>query len=241
MPADLIEARANETFELDGYKFRLDIVGDGELELLTNGRVFGSACFGDYIWGGWQVVEPGATASPGTVALLVERSVRYRAAMAASGFITQWSVHDGAKPVNLRGLLKRRGGRTNKHGSLFPGVSARLMSPPAGFQVFWRDEDDENRRHELIALAIAARVLDRDAGVYSRTVDYDFSDTLNTRPDLHWFATLLLVPAEQAAFAGNMESAFWIGEELHVDPPRVKDAHHLWNEITNQDQDKDSQ
>lgn len=231
MPADLIEVRENEAVEVDGCSLGLDIDRHGELVLLINDRLVGSVCFGEYVWGDWQLVEPGTTATPGTVAVVVERSVRYRAAMAASGFITQWNVHDGAKPVDLRGLLKRRGGRTNKHGHLYPNVSARLMSPPAGFQAFWRDEDDENRRQELIALAIAARVLDRDTDAYSRTVDYDFSDTLNTRPDLHWFATLLLVPAEQAAFAGNMESAFWIGEEFHVDPHRVEDAHHLWNEI----------
>ena len=233
MPADIVEARASETFELDGYSFRLDADRQGELELHTNGSLVGPVYFGDYIWGNWQLVQPGATAAPGTVAVLVERSVRYRSAMAARGFISQWNVHDGAKPVNLRALLKLRGGRTNKHGSLYPGVSARLMSPPAGFQVFWREEDDRNRRQELIALAIAARVMDLEIESLSRTRDYDFTDTLNTRPDLHWFATLLLVPAEQAAWAGNMESAFWIGEELHVDPHRVEDAHQLWNEIVN--------
>jgi hypothetical protein len=231
MPTDLIEARDGVTFDLEDTTFCLATNRYDELELRSNGFLVRTVYPGDYVYGDWEVLEPGDTPSPGVVAVLVKRSTRYMAARAARGFIGQWNLHDGARPGNLRALLKSRGGRTNNAGHLYPGVSARLMSPPAGFQVFWREEDDRNRRQELIALALAARTLDRDTGPYSRTVDYDFSDTPNTRPDLHWFATLLLVPAEQAAFAGNMESAFWIGEELHVDPHRVEDANHLWNEI----------
>lgn len=232
--ANLIEVRDGVTFELDGAPFRLDTNRYGELELLSNGIVTETIYPGSYVYGDWEVFEPAVTASPDVVAVLLKRSQRYMAGTAARWFINQWDAHEGAKPVNLRALLKRRGGRTNKHGALHPGpdVSARLMSPPAGFQVFFRDEDDENRRQELMALAIAARHMDRDTGPYATTVDYNFTETRTTRPDLYWFATLLLVPAELAAHAGNIESAFWIGEELNVNPARVEDAHHLWNEIT---------
>ncbi|WP_427019349.1 hypothetical protein ACQCSX_21900 (plasmid) [Pseudarthrobacter sp. P1] len=203
----------------------------GEFSFQYRGRPMETVGTGDYLCGGWEIIAPGAAASPDVVAVLVKRSQRYRAALAAQWFISTWDVHDGAQPVNLRALLKRRGGRVNKPGDQPPGVSARLMSPPAGFQVIWRAEDDGNRRQELLALAIAAREMDRTIDSYARTVDYDFSDTFTTRPDLYWFATLLLVPAAQAALAGNMESAARIGHDLQVDPARVHDAHRLWAEI----------
>lgn len=228
-----VEVHDGATVELDGAQFRVDTNRYEELELRRNGFLVETVVPGDYVYGDWEVLEPRDTASPDVVTTLVKRSRRYLAGTAARGFISRWNVHDGTKPVNLRALIKRRGGRINKHGDLCPGVSARLMSPPAGFQVFWRDEDDEHRRQELIALTIAAREMDRQIDGYARTVDYDFSDTLNTRPDLHLFATLLLVPAELAAHAHSMEFAYWIGEELKVDPLRVHDAHHLWDEITN--------
>jgi hypothetical protein len=230
--ADRIEVRDGVTFELDGATFCLATNRYDELELRSNGFLVDTVYPGGYVYRDWEIHAPDGAASPDAVAILAKRSERYRAGRVARGFIEHWNVHDGAKPVNLRALLKRRGGRINNHGHLFPGVSARLMSPPAGFQVFWRDADDENRRQELIALTLAARHMDRDTSPFATTIDYDFSDTLTTRPDLHWFATLLLVPADLAAHAGNMESAFWIGEELHVDPHRVHNAHHLWNEIT---------
>ncbi|ACL42216.1 hypothetical protein Achl_4265 (plasmid) [Pseudarthrobacter chlorophenolicus A6] len=227
-----IAVRDGVVFDLDGSPVSLCVNPYDELELWRDGRLAEPLYDSDYVGDFWEILEPDGDSAQGVIAILVKRSRRYFVAQAAQGFIERWNVHDGARPVNLRAQVKRLGGWVSRAGpDLFPGARARLLPPPAGFQVLWREEDDENRRQELLALTIAARVTDMKFDGFPRTEYYDFSDTPNTRPDLHWFATLLMVPAEQAAFAHSMEFAYWIGEELNVDPARVHEAHQLWDEI----------
>jgi hypothetical protein len=247
---DFVEARSGVPFKLDGKEFIcVKPRGGADLELKTAGsRHLDSIMFGEFVGKDWEVARPYTTnpfhdePDPDVVAVLVQRSKRYRTALAARDFIKEEDLHEDPGPVGLRAIFRSMGGTVIQPGGLsdrdaerFPGRTARIHGP-RDITLFLQEGEDETRRRELMALVIAVRALGWESyedGYDRGPLDLSLGAARNTHPDAHVLAAMLLVPQADAAGAVDIATAEEIGAELKVDPCTVQDAHQLWNEITN--------
>lgn len=245
--SEFIEVRDGKPFLMDGESTTGQLGANGTLRF-TRGHASWFPSFGDFVDEVWEVLRPYPTnpfseeIDRDLIAVLVKRSQRYLTAVAARAFIRAYDLHEEEGPVRLQALFRNLGGTVIQPGGLserdterFPGRTARIHGQ-GDMSLFLREEDDKVRRRELMALTIAAQELQSEAyedGYYRGPRDLCLGDARRTHAEEHFFAAMLLVPADYAARASTLDAAEAIGKEIIVDTATVQDAYQLWAMVTN--------